>query len=64
MTYLYMDSQGNIWAGTNNDGLFVLNKKGEKLKSYSKKELGSNAIKGIIEDDQNTIWIGTDNSLC
>ena len=21
MTYLYMDSQGNIWAGTNNDGL-------------------------------------------
>lgn len=27
MTYLYMDSQGNIWAGTNNDGLFVLNKK-------------------------------------
>ena len=64
MTYLYMDSQGNIWAGTNNDGLFVLNKKGEKLKSYSKKELGSNAIKGIIEDDQNTIWIGTDNGLC
>lgn len=62
MTYLYMDSQGNIWAGTNNDGLFVLNKKGEKLKSYSKKELGSNAIKGII--DQNTIWIGTDNGLC
>ena len=54
MTYLYMDSQGNIWAGTNN----------EKLKSYSKKELGSNAIKGIIEDDQNTIWIGTDNGLC
>ena len=29
-----------------------------------KKELGSNAIKGIIEDDQNTIWIGTDNGLC
>ena len=53
MTYLYMDSQGNIWAGTNNDGLFVLNKKGEKLKSYSKKELGSNAI-----------WIGTDTGLC
>jgi ligand-binding sensor domain-containing protein len=64
MTYLYMDSQRNIWAGTNNDGLFVLNKKGEKLKSYSKKELGSNAIKGIIEDDQSTIWIGTDNGLC
>ena len=34
------------------------------MKSYSKKELGSNAIKGIIEDDQNTIWIGTDNGLC
>ena len=36
----------------------------KKLKSYSKKELGSNAIKGIIEDDQSTIWIGTDNGLC
>ena len=60
----FSSSKLNIWAGTNNDGLFVLNKKGEKLKSYSKKELGSNAIKGIIEDDQNTIWIGTDNGLC
>ncbi len=64
VTYLYMDSQENIRMGTNNDGLFVLNKKGEKIKRYSKKELGSNAIKGIIEDDQNTIWVGTDNGLC
>ena len=40
MTYLYMDSQGNIWAGTNNDGLFVLNKKGEKIEKLFEERIG------------------------
>ena len=31
---------------------------------YSKEQLGSNAIKGIIEDEMSNVWVGTGNGLC
>jgi ligand-binding sensor domain-containing protein len=30
----------------------------------SKEQLGSNAIKGIIEDEMSNVWVGTGNGLC
>lgn len=58
-TSLFEDSQGNVWYGTYNGGLYRQNKAGE-FKIYDiRNGLGSNWISHIAEDNLGRIWIGT-----
>ncbi len=58
------DQVGNIWVGTENEGLFYLNTKTGSAKQYlrdSRKPLGlpSNSIWSLFVDDFGTVWIGS-----
>ncbi len=66
------DNSGNIWFGTYGGGLNELpvdqQKIGEpnnaKFVHYEMKDgLASNIIYGILEDDENNLWLSTDNGL-
>ena len=64
ITYLFEDSQHNIWVGSNY-GTFVLNSNGVLKKNYTVNDgLPSNGIKTIIEDDSKKIWLTTEQGLC
>lgn len=60
---ILLDSRGNIWAGSWDNGIYIL-KKGEKKFTNiniqnSKGKLLSNAILSFKEDKDGVIWIGT-----
>ncbi len=70
ITYLFRSSQGDIWAGTQGDGLFHLelppdlNLPGSKLTFFTTREgLLSNAIGAIQESRDGNLWISTINSI-
>lgn len=58
------DGEGNIWIGTNSQGIFVIDK---DLKHFNHLHshpghpfaLPSNHISCFYKDDKNTIWVGT-----
>lgn len=59
------DSQGNIWAGTFNNGLILYHPKEKTYITYKNdpnnpKSINHNAINGIFEDKNKNIWISTD----
>ena len=59
-----VDSKNRIWIGTDNRGLFLLNKKTRKIRRFfpqhlHEHELNSNQIITIFEDRSGLIWIGT-----
>ena len=60
---LFKDSKGNIWAGTWNSGIFLLEKGRRDFINYStettKGELETNRILCFSEDSNGHIWIGT-----
>ncbi|MBB2151412.1 hybrid sensor histidine kinase/response regulator transcription factor [Pedobacter gandavensis] len=59
------DKSGFIWLGTFRNGLFKLDtKKHSYLQIKEANGLPSNNIVGILEDDQNNLWISTDKGLC
>ena len=64
------DSQGNIWAGSFNDGLFCFNLSKPGFKNYRNQpgnptSIGHNTINSIFEDSNKNIWITTDGGgLC
>lgn len=64
------DSQGTIWLGSYNDGIFRfrLNQKGfqnYRHKTNDQSSLSHNTINSIFEDSHKNIWIGTDGGgLC
>ena len=62
---IYTDNYGNIWAGSTRDGLIRVTQSG--MKTYSDSHIGMSsglsnpsAICLFQEDDDRTIWIGTD----
>ncbi len=63
ITAMHMDIKHNIWVGTNNDGLIVLDEKQNISRIFEKENIGSNGIKGIVEDGNGNIWAGTNNGL-
>lgn len=63
---LAQSPDGKILAGTENDGLFVLNKDGQIIKNYrynkdDNRSLQSNSIWSIFIDNQKRVWVGTYN---
>lgn len=58
------DFSGNIWIGTVNNGIIVLDKKGNPTRSFSRKQgnsagLTDDHIKFLFEDSKKTMWVGT-----
>lgn len=57
---IFIDSQGNYWAGSANKGMFLFDKKGNVIKTYNEKNgLASNQVHTITEDSQGYLWIST-----
>ena len=58
---------GKIWLGSNGYGLYCYNynKEGKTyVKSFTTNNgLANNTVKGIVEDNQDMLWIATDNGL-
>lgn len=55
---------GNICVGTSFGGLSIFDNKSRKFKNYSEKDgLPNGNVLGIIEDEENNLWISTDKGL-
>ena len=55
---IFQDSKGNIWVGSNDEGIQKIGK--GSTKSYSTANgLPNNSIRAFAEDKANNIWIGT-----
>jgi ligand-binding sensor domain-containing protein len=54
----FEDSKGNLWFGTNGNGIARYD--GEKLKYFTTKDgLPSDRVTGIIEDSNGIFWLHT-----
>jgi len=59
----YLDKEGIMWFGTNNEGLYRFD--GTTFTHFSERDgLCSNVIKAIIEDNDGNLWFGTNEGLC
>lgn len=60
---IFEDSKGNLWMGTNGDG--VARYDGKSLTYYNRDNgFCGNAVRGIVEDKAGIIWFATENGLC
>ena len=63
------DKDGDIWIGSSLDGgLIRINKSTNEVKVYkneidNKNSISFNVVKSIAVDENNTIWVGTQNGL-
>ncbi len=65
---IYQSENGDLWVGTFGGGLnkFVPGKEGSKgnfIRFSEKDGLPNNVIKGILEDDNNNLWLSTNKGL-
>lgn len=52
------DSHGNLWLGSNDEGVQKISSEGNKI--YSMEEgLPNNSVRALCEDKEGNIWIGT-----
>ncbi len=59
---VFEDSKGNLWFGTNGDG--VCRKDRNSLTYFSVNEgFAGAAVRGILEDEKGDIWFGTDGGV-
>jgi ligand-binding sensor domain-containing protein/signal transduction histidine kinase/DNA-binding response OmpR family regulator len=62
---VHEDSQGNLWIGSQEEGLFKIKRPENKLTVFTEKDgLPSNSISGILEDNEGNLWISTLKGLC
>jgi ligand-binding sensor domain-containing protein/AraC-like DNA-binding protein len=60
--YLFEDSSGTLWVGTDGGGVSRL-KDGEWSILTTKQGLSHNTVRAISEDKEHNLWVGTDNGL-
>src|SRR5690606_16126921 len=69
---IFIDSKGQIWAGTEGAGIFIFSESRDGQLQVIRRlhhgnrtaiSLSDNRIYGIFEDNENRIWIGTGNGL-
>ena len=59
---IFQDKNGNLWFGTNGDG--VIRYDGDALKYFSIDEgFGGVAVRGIVGDKAGNVWFGTEGGL-
>ena len=67
VTAISSDKQGKIWAGTESDGIAILNSNGQVgsfINTKAKdKALLDNQVKFIFKDKQDSMWVGTAKGL-
>ena len=61
------DHLGNIWIGTNEHGINILNPQNEKITCIfstgtDKMSMPANSVKAILEDADKNFWIGTNGT--
>ncbi|NND31011.1 MAG: response regulator [Saprospiraceae bacterium] len=66
-TSISEDKRGNIWLGTENDGLFILNQANRRFLNYKHDEsdnfsLSSNSIRSLLRDKKGNMWVGFYNA--
>lgn len=64
ITCLHQDSDGNIWIGSNGEGIDIYNPKTNLIyhahhNPYDNMSVSENAINDIFEDRSGVVWIGT-----
>ncbi|HTI71679.1 MAG TPA: two-component regulator propeller domain-containing protein, partial [Candidatus Limnocylindria bacterium] len=57
---LYEDSRGNVWVGTESNGLFLLTTNGQWEVFNKAGRLSHDSIRVVQEDPEGNIWVGTD----
>lgn len=60
---IYEDSNGNIWNGSNDEGLFCISPDGHVSSYTTKTGLPNNSIRSITEDKDGKIWVGTASGI-
>lgn len=59
---IFQDKKGNIWLGTNNDGVYRFD--GTLLTYFSTHQgLGGNQVTGILEDRHGKLWFATNGGV-
>ena len=64
LTSLIDDGSGNIWIGTENEGVYIYHRSSEQVEVFSREEnnefsLACNHISIFYKDSQNAMWIGS-----
>lgn len=61
---IFQDSRRRIWIGTNGGGLNLFDPKRQNFKILTVKDgLPNNAVKGIMEDSHQNLWLATNEGL-
>lgn len=59
---IFQDKSGNLWFGTNGDGVIRYN--GDSLEYFGVKDgFGGYAVRAIVEDKKGNVWFGTSGGL-
>lgn len=61
---IHEDKEGFLWIGMYGGGLQKFNKQTEKFTRFDRKNLlNSSVVYGILEDNENNLWMSTDNGI-
>lgn len=60
----FEDTQKRLWIGTSGDGLYLFDRNTKEVKIYNRKDgLPDETINGILEDDEQNLWLSTFNGI-
>ena len=57
------DKRGNLWVGSNDEGVFCIKENGEVISFSTENGLTNNSVRSICEDFENNIWVGTASGI-
>ena len=61
----FQDSKKNMWIGSNGGGLSLYNPSQNNFTHFTEKDgLPNNVVYGILEDDNQNLWLSTNKGLC